>query len=198
MGGAYLVTWTVLCFRFHTLWSLQHSKASCYFQTFAELHLSIHDLCPSKPRPFAQIKIYASAHAKIFTAQRPLGNESLVALQWVFMLQALACDILPQTPSKYTYYIIRFKMGPFRNIYMWRVLSSMCEVGVWCFRASLCTKLLADFRLHTSLGWITPQLASPSSGTCWTLTLTPDTRSVPLTCWCLHAFFWGFLPPTLI
>ena len=48
MGGAYLVTWTVLCFQFHTHRSLQHSKASHYFQTAAELRLSVHDVCPSK------------------------------------------------------------------------------------------------------------------------------------------------------
>ena len=43
--------------------SLQHSKASHLFQTVAELHLAVHDLCPSKPRPFAQIKIDMSVHA---------------------------------------------------------------------------------------------------------------------------------------
>ena len=56
------MTWTVLCFQFHTHWSLQHSKASCYFQTVAEQRLSVHNLCPSKPRPFAQIKIDVCAH----------------------------------------------------------------------------------------------------------------------------------------
>ena len=48
-----LVMWTILCFQFHTHQSLQHSKASHYFQTVAELCLSAHDLCPSKPCPFA-------------------------------------------------------------------------------------------------------------------------------------------------
>ena len=38
--------WAVLSV--HTHWSFQHSKASHYFQTAAELHLSAHDLCPSK------------------------------------------------------------------------------------------------------------------------------------------------------
>ena len=70
MGGAYLVTWTMLCFQFHTHQSLQHSKASHYFQTVAELHLSIHNLCPSKSHLFVQIEIDASEHAQIFTAQR--------------------------------------------------------------------------------------------------------------------------------
>ena len=69
MGEAYLVTWTVLCFQFHTHRSLQHSQASRYFPTAAELHLSVHNLCPSKPRPAAQIKTDASAHAQIFTVQ---------------------------------------------------------------------------------------------------------------------------------
>ena len=88
---------------------------------------------PSEPCPFAQIKIDVSAHAKIFTAQKPLGNEALMMLQWVLMLQALACDIIPQTPSVYTYYyyIIRFKMGPFRNIYIY-VASFVCHVWSWC------------------------------------------------------------------
>ena len=31
MGRAYLVTWTVLCFQFHTHRSFQHSKANHYF-----------------------------------------------------------------------------------------------------------------------------------------------------------------------
>ena len=56
MGGFYLDMWTVLLFQFHIYWSLQevqHSKTSCYFQTVAELCLSVHDSCPSKPRPFA-------------------------------------------------------------------------------------------------------------------------------------------------
>ena len=46
MGGAYLVTWTVLCFLFHTHWSLQHSKASCYFQPVAFCSRFM----PSKPQ----------------------------------------------------------------------------------------------------------------------------------------------------
>ena len=75
MGEAYLVAWTVLYFRFHTHRSLQHPKASRYFQTAAELHLPVHDYCPSKPRPFAHIKTDASAHARIFTARRcTFGN----------------------------------------------------------------------------------------------------------------------------
>ena len=37
-----------LCCQFYTHRSLQQSKASHYFQTAAELHLSVHDLCPSK------------------------------------------------------------------------------------------------------------------------------------------------------
>ena len=60
----------VLCFQFHTHRSLRHSKASRYFQTVAELRLSVYDLCPSKPRPFVQIEAEASAHAQIFTAWR--------------------------------------------------------------------------------------------------------------------------------
>ena len=68
MGRAYLVTWTVLCFQFHTHRSLQHSKVSHYFQTVAELCLSVHDLCPSKPCPFSQIK--TDMHKKKFTAWR--------------------------------------------------------------------------------------------------------------------------------
>ena len=64
MGGAYLVTWTLLCFQFYLHQSLQHFKASRYFQTVVELLLSVHDLSPSKPRPFAQIKIDNSEHAR--------------------------------------------------------------------------------------------------------------------------------------
>ena len=64
------MTWTVLFFQFHTHLSLQHSKTCHYFQTVAELHLSVHDLCPSKPHPIAQIETEASAHAQIFTAGR--------------------------------------------------------------------------------------------------------------------------------
>ena len=52
----------------HT-WSLQHSKASCYFQTVAELRLSAHNLCPSKPLPLAKIKTDANAHTYVFTAR---------------------------------------------------------------------------------------------------------------------------------
>ena len=51
MGWAYLVMWTVLCFQFHTYQPLQHSKANHYFQTVAELHLSLHNLCPFKALP---------------------------------------------------------------------------------------------------------------------------------------------------
>ena len=69
-GRAYLATWTVPCFQFHTHQSLQHSKASHFFQTVAELHLSVHHLSPSKPCPFAQIKTDVSVHGKIVTAQR--------------------------------------------------------------------------------------------------------------------------------
>ena len=65
MSGVYLVTWTVLYFQLYTHRSVEHSKASRYFQTVAELRFSVHDLCPSKPCPFAQIKIDASAHARI-------------------------------------------------------------------------------------------------------------------------------------
>ena len=36
------------CFQFYTHRSLQHSKASHYFQIAAGLSLSVHDLCPSK------------------------------------------------------------------------------------------------------------------------------------------------------
>ena len=55
MGGAYLVTRTVLYVLSvsHTHRSLQHSKASRYFQTVAELRPSVHHLCPTKHRPFA-------------------------------------------------------------------------------------------------------------------------------------------------
>ena len=67
MGGAYLVTWTVLCFQFHTHRTLQHSKARRYSQTVAELRLSVHDLYPSKPRPFARTEVDTSAHARIFS-----------------------------------------------------------------------------------------------------------------------------------
>ena len=49
-------------FQFYTHRSVQDSEASRYFQTVAELRFSVYDLCPSKPRPFAQIKIDASAH----------------------------------------------------------------------------------------------------------------------------------------
>ena len=79
MGGVCLVTWTVLCFQFHTHPSLQHSKASCYFQTVAELHLSVHDLCPSFCSWFMPLKALPlcpnwdwreSAHAQMFTACR--------------------------------------------------------------------------------------------------------------------------------
>ena len=63
---------TVLCFQFHTHRSLQHSKASRYFQTVAELCFS--ELCswfmPSKPCPFAHSKIDASAHTQIFITWR--------------------------------------------------------------------------------------------------------------------------------
>ena len=65
MGRAYLVMWTMQCFKLYTHWSLQHSKASCYFQTGAELHLSVHDLCPSKPHPFAQTETDVIAHGRI-------------------------------------------------------------------------------------------------------------------------------------
>ena len=62
MGGAYLVTWTVLCFHCVTFKQL----LNCVF----------HDLCPSQPRPFAQIKLDTSA--QIFTAQGiPSGTEAL-------------------------------------------------------------------------------------------------------------------------
>ena len=71
MGGVCLVTWTVLCFQFHTHQSLQHSKASRYFQTVAELHLSVQDLCPSKPCPFAQIEIDMRVH--MHKCSQPVG-----------------------------------------------------------------------------------------------------------------------------
>ena len=64
MGGAYLVTWTVLCFHCVTFKQL----LNCVF----------HDLRPSQPRPFAQIKLDTSAHAQIFTAQGiSSGTEAL-------------------------------------------------------------------------------------------------------------------------
>ena len=94
MGGAYLVTWTVLCFQFHTHQSLQNSKASRYFQTVAELRLSVHDVCSSKPSSFAQIKIDLSAHARIFTAGRyTIGNRGFkeVERKSVFRSQCSKC-----------------------------------------------------------------------------------------------------------
>ena len=69
MGRAYIVMWTVLCFQFYTHWSLQNSRASHYFQTVAELCISVYNLCPSKPCPFAQIQIDMSVHVQIFAAQ---------------------------------------------------------------------------------------------------------------------------------
>ena len=57
MGGVYLVTWTVLSFQFHTHRSLQHPKASRYFQTVAELRLSVHDLWPSNPAPLPKLRL---------------------------------------------------------------------------------------------------------------------------------------------
>ena len=65
MGRAYLVMWTMQRFKLYTHRSLQHSKASCYFQTGAELHLSVHDLCPSKPHPFAQTETDVTARVQI-------------------------------------------------------------------------------------------------------------------------------------
>ena len=71
----YLVTWTVLYFQFHTHQTCQHSKASHYFQTVAELHLSVHKLCPPKPHSFDQIKTNTSVHVQIFTTWRyTFGN----------------------------------------------------------------------------------------------------------------------------
>ena len=100
MGRAYLVTWAVLCFQFHTHRSLRHSKASCYFQTVAELHLSVHNLCPSKPcpskpRPFAQIRTDTSAHVHIFTAQRYTFKN------WGFKCTVITI-FLPFTTSPFT------------------------------------------------------------------------------------------------
>ena len=84
MGRADLVTWTVLYFQFHTHQSLQHFKASHYFQTVAELCLSVHNLCPSKSCPFGQIKTDASAHAHIFTAWRyAFRNQAFKLYSWL-------------------------------------------------------------------------------------------------------------------
>ena len=96
VGVANILTWAMLCFQCHTDRLLQHSKASRYFQTVAELRFSVHDLCPSKPCPFAQIKIDASAHARIFTARKyTFGNRSFKLLNASMSLAVILFIVLP-------------------------------------------------------------------------------------------------------
>ena len=66
MGGVYLVMWTVLFFQLFGHFNILRPAV-----TFKQLLNSIflfHDLCPSKPRPSAQIEIDMRAHAQICTA----------------------------------------------------------------------------------------------------------------------------------
>ena len=78
MGRAYLVTWTVLCFQFHTHWSLQHSKASCYFRTVAELHLPVQNYAPQCTTPLPKLRLtWKCMHKCSQPKGTPLGNEDL-------------------------------------------------------------------------------------------------------------------------
>ena len=66
----------MLQFQCRTHWSLQDSKASHYFQTVAELRLSVYNFCPSKPCTFAQIKTDTSVHVQILIAWKcTFGNQ---------------------------------------------------------------------------------------------------------------------------
>ena len=66
----------MLQFQCRTHWSLQDSKASHYYQRVAKLCLSVYNFCPSKPCPFAQIKIDASVHVHILIAWKyTFGNQ---------------------------------------------------------------------------------------------------------------------------
>ena len=71
MGGAYLVMWTVLCFQFHTHQPLKHSKASHYFQTVAELNLSLH--APESPAPLPKLTRVCMRKFSL----PPMGTEAL-------------------------------------------------------------------------------------------------------------------------
>ena len=106
MGRANLVTWTVLCFQFHTYRSLQHSNASRYFQTVAELCLSGHDFCPSKPGPFAQVDWRECACANFHSAK---GTEALrqvhINPDLIFALHWLPVNVR----IKYNYFSLWFR-----------------------------------------------------------------------------------------
>ena len=77
MGGAYPVTWTVLCFQFHTHRSLQHSKASPYIQTVADLRLSVHDFAPQGHAPFPKLRL---TRVRMSEFSQPKGTEALSGL----------------------------------------------------------------------------------------------------------------------
>ena len=66
MGGAHLVTWTVLCIQFHAHRHFNNPRPAVTFKQLLN-RLSVHDLRPSNPSSFAQIEIDASAHARTFT-----------------------------------------------------------------------------------------------------------------------------------
>ena len=74
-NGRGLISWHGQCcaFSFTRIGHFSH-----YFQTVAELRLSVQDLCPSKPHPFAQIKTDASAMHKFSQPKGiPSGTEAL-------------------------------------------------------------------------------------------------------------------------
>ena len=136
MDRAYLVMWTVLCFQFHTHWSLQHSRASHYFQTVAELCISVHNLCPSKPRPFAQIKIDMSVHVQIFTAQRyTFGNWDFNQSFFSFFSSLFLFEDKLHFPVK-AQFVRDFEQCPYK---------------IWVFGISLCN---SNYN-HIAAVWVT-------------------------------------------
>ena len=136
----------------HTHRSLLYSKVSRYFQTIAELRLSVHESCPSVSRPFSQTKIDASAHAQFFLQPEdiPSGTEALTG--------ARSCCILG---------LLSFK--GLKSLYTCRLL---CRMEIWarrCFAASTAGCVSQNISVIIAISvlvFLLPSLPSPQCYWC--------------------------------